>query len=438
MKRRTFIKKLGLTTGTTLAAPYILPSGRLFAATGARKANHVVVCLFAGGVRSLESHLFANGSYGNVMPYTFNGSTENLAGVDVGQILGTPSGQTLQEQGTLFSNVKLKQGPTGHYNGHATLLTGVYTDTNLNINSNPQYPTLFELYRKHNSPSMSALNAWWVSNSLGPYPQLNYSTDPSYGSAYGANYIQPQRFLNVGYDSIYSAENFAFGNNQNTNQNINAIRGFCDENFSRVFSNNEGIVNTIEDRILLEAFIQDNFEKTALGAFNDPWNLGTNAYNNDMLTIFFTEEIIKEFKPELLVVNMQNVDTAHSNTTNYLKNLKRADYALAHLWETIKTTAGMENTILIAVPEHGRNSQTNGRVDGFGREGTDHTGDSMSRDVFTMVLGHQTDSFVNTNSIIDTEKETIDIVPTVANILGFDNDIPAGRINGNVLNEAFN
>ena len=135
---------------------------------------------------------------------------------------------------------------------------------------------------------------------------------------------------------------------------------------------------------------------------------------------------------------MQNVDTAHSNTTNYLKNLKRADYALAHLWETIKTTAGMENTILIAVPEHGRNSQTNGRVDEFGREGTDHTGDSMSRDVFTMVLGHQTDSFVNTNSIIDTEKETIDIVPTVANILGFDNDIPAGRINGNVLNEAFN
>ena len=58
--------------------------------------------------------------------------------------------------------------------------------------------------------------------------------------------------------------------------------------------------------------------------------------------------------------------------------------------------------------------------------------------MFLLVLGHQTDSFVNASSIIDTEKETIDIVPTVANILGFDNDIPAGRINGNVLNEAFN
>ena len=110
------------------------------------------------------------------MPYTFSGGVETLDGVGAGEFLGTPNGLTLQEQGTLFSNVKLKQGPTGHYNGHATLLTGVYTDTNLNINSNPQYPTIFELYRKHNSPSMSALNSWWISNSLGPYPQLNYST----------------------------------------------------------------------------------------------------------------------------------------------------------------------------------------------------------------------------------------------------------------------
>ena len=84
-----------------------------------------------------------------MMPYTFNGNTENLDGL-ISQHINTPSGPTLQEQGTLFKEFRLKNGPTGHYNGHATVLTGVYTDTNLNINSNPQYPTLFELYRKHN------------------------------------------------------------------------------------------------------------------------------------------------------------------------------------------------------------------------------------------------------------------------------------------------
>ena len=71
MKRRAFIKKAGLTAATALATPYLLPSGRLFRASGSRKADHVVVCLFAGGVRSLESHKFANGLYGNRMPILF-------------------------------------------------------------------------------------------------------------------------------------------------------------------------------------------------------------------------------------------------------------------------------------------------------------------------------------------------------------------------------
>ena len=106
MKRRLFLKKLGLTTSATFLAPYILPSGRLFAATGSRKANHVILCLFAGGVRSLESHRYADGEYGNIMPYTFSGGVETLDGVGAGEFLGTPNGLTLQEQGTLFSNVK--------------------------------------------------------------------------------------------------------------------------------------------------------------------------------------------------------------------------------------------------------------------------------------------------------------------------------------------
>ena len=33
--------------------------------------------------------------------------------------------------------------------------------------------------------------------------------------------------------------------------------------------------------------------------------------------------------------------------------------------------------------------------------------------------------------------ESIDIVPTIANILGFDTDILGGLLNGNVLTESF-
>jgi hypothetical protein len=438
MKRRDFIKKAGLTAAATFAAPYILPSGSLFAATGARKAQHVVVCLYAGGVRSLESHKHANGQFGNMMPYTFTGNPIPLAGVDAGNILGTPSGPTLQEQGTLFNEFKMKEGPTGHYNGHATLITGQYTDTSLNINSNPQYPTLFELYRKHNSPSMSALNAWWVSNSLGPYPQLNYSSYPGYGSLYGANHIQPISFLDAGFESVYTEIDPFSGNNEAAiKAKLSHMRDFCDSNFNMEFSSSSGIMNTAEDKIILDQFIQDSFYKAGTGQYNDPWGLG-GGYNGDMYNIFFAEKIIQEFQPELLVVNMQNVDVGHDYATGYLNNMLKADYALWHLWETIKSTPGMEDTILIAVPEHGRNQEGNGIIDAYGREAHDHTNDAMSRDVFCLLLSHQASTPVYSNNIITANTgEVIDIVPTVANILGFDNDIPTGLLNGRVLTEAF-
>ncbi len=71
MKRRGFIKKATAATAGAFMAPYILPSGRLFAATGTRIVDHVVFCLFAGGVRNLESVHKADG---NLMPNTILGS----------------------------------------------------------------------------------------------------------------------------------------------------------------------------------------------------------------------------------------------------------------------------------------------------------------------------------------------------------------------------
>jgi arylsulfatase A-like enzyme len=156
-----------------------------------------------------------------------------------------------------------------------------------------------------------------------------------------------------------------------------------------------------------------------------------------MRTVQFAEKVIQEFKPELLVVNMQGVDVAHDNFTEYASNLQKADYALAHLWNTIQSTTGMaEDTILIAMPEHGRNLEGNGLYDAYGRQALDHTNDAMSREIFALVLGQN--GVVVKDQVFANEKgESIDIVPTIANVLGFDNDIPGGLLNGNVLTESF-
>lgn len=431
MERRKFIRNLGLGAAATIGVPYLLPSGRLFAASGTRKVNHVVFCLFAGGVRNLESVHKADG---NLMPYTLKGN-EGISSDIVGGIDFVPQniGLTLQEQGTLYKEFRMKYGPTGHYGAHATAMTGVYTGENLNINANPQYPTIFELYRKHNSPSMSAKNAWWVSNSLGPYAHLNYSSYEGYGADYGANFIRPRSIISQdGMDNLGNSRTY----NITEEEKVNSLKGFCDAHFTSQYNGAaNSIINTESDKKEIESFINQCFAD--VGQFDDPWQIGQGLYNNDMRAVQFAEKVIQEFRPELLVVNMQNVDVAHDNFTNYASNLQKADYALAHLWNTIQSTPGMsEDTILIAMPEHGRNSEGNGLYDAYGRQALDHTNDVMSREIFALVLGPN--GVVVKDQVFANEKgESIDIVPTIANLLGFDNDIPSGLLNGNVLAESF-
>ncbi|MCS7073359.1 MAG: hypothetical protein NZ108_02720, partial [Bacteroidia bacterium] len=177
MNRREFLWKTGLVTAGLLSAPTILPSGSLFAKTGSRRVNHVVWVLFAGGVRSLESVQKAEG---NLMPNILNG-TEPIS-QDIASILDplppNPLSQPIQRFGTLFKKLSFKRGPTAHFNGHVAAITGKYNDNTLNVRSHPPMPTVFEYFRKHGDPTQSALKTWWISNTLGSFPLLNYSLHP--------------------------------------------------------------------------------------------------------------------------------------------------------------------------------------------------------------------------------------------------------------------
>lgn len=430
--RRTFLKRTALAGAAAIAAPYILPSGRLFASSGNRIANHVVFCLFAGGVRNIES---VDMQRGNLMPRSFSGAGSVASNIAAGMDpLPNFGGASLQSQGTLFREFRYGQGPTGHFNGHSTALTGNYTLQDLSIKEAPKMPTIFEYYRKHNSPAQNALNAWWISNSLGPYPSLNFSSYPGYGALYGANYMQPLTLISEdGLSALSNPQNFS---SAEKNQ-ISSLRNFFNDRFPKASqANNASIENGMLDRDPVQNFIQQELITANNGAYIDPWGLGT-SMNSDMYNVLFTERIIQTFKPELTVVNMQGVDICHSNFTEYCNNLRKADYAVGHLWDTIQNTPGMANdTILIVAPEHGRNLQANTILDQFGNPALDHTSDATSREIFCLVVGPQ--GMVQQNQIItQVTGESIDIVPTISHILGFRDDIPGGMLNGRILNEAF-
>jgi len=112
-----------------MVLPYILPTGRLFAATGSQLAQHVVYVMFAGGVRQQESVLQRYVSdaqnfpvEGNIMLNMLNGAQpmiKQVYGTDpAGQPRGSAPipqilGNTLQTQGTLFPEVSATTA--GHF-----------------------------------------------------------------------------------------------------------------------------------------------------------------------------------------------------------------------------------------------------------------------------------------------------------------------------------
>lgn len=429
MKRKQFIKNAALTAAGSMVVPYILPSGRLFARSGTRRADHVVVCLFAGGVRNTES---VQKSEGNLMRNMLNGTESISSDIAPGvTMLPTLASSPLQNAGTLFKEFRYASGPTGHYNAHAAAITGVYSDQSIQLKQPPPFPTVFEYYRKHNSPANNALNAWWVSNSLGPYPYLNYSTYDGYGAAYGANMIQPYSFFSqsavLGNPATFSSAEKA---------KCDMMRDFANGQFKiPPQAVSSGMVNSPADAEQLQLFLNDMMAQ--LPTIQDPWGIGA-SMTGDMKNIYLGIEILKRFKPELTVINMTDIDIGHFDYTKYVNAIGLADYALYKLWDAIQTPgSGMENnTVLIVVPEHGRNQLPNTVVDAYGRKALDHNNDEMSRHIFCMMAGKgikQGQVFSGPNP----QGETIDVVPTVANILGFDTDITSGVLSGRVLTEAY-
>ena len=61
------------------------------------------------------------------MPNTLFGSESISADIASGVTsLGQVGGSRLQEMGTLFKEFRFAQGPTGHFSGHSSVMTGVY------------------------------------------------------------------------------------------------------------------------------------------------------------------------------------------------------------------------------------------------------------------------------------------------------------------------
>jgi hypothetical protein len=423
MDRRKFINKTGKLAATAFLAPYILPSGRLFAQTGSKMAEHVVYVLFAGGVRQQESVLqrYLDDSQG--LPYAGNIMTNTFSGAAPTQkiVYGTGSGgpnpipailsQSLEAQGTIFKEVA--SSTAAHYGGLNALLQGNTANTQ-GLKSKPVYPTIFEYLRKHGG--YPATKVWFVGNGIGnSVPLLNHSNYAGYGAEYGANFFAPTfTFGDEGFDYLSNAKVY---HPEDQLSPMYQMKYFLDNSFKNLGNSLPLLNNTEDEKQDIKLFMKEMFDKTSAGTIDQP----PVADSGDLQTIGYACELMKWFKPALTVVNMNNVDGCHSDFTGYLRSLHRADHGLGHLWNCVQSIPEMaNNTILIAMPECGRNLEHNNIKDTDNQWFAYDHSDTNSRRVFGVMAGPGVPSNLQVGSEANPIGLTTDGVPTIAEILGGD------------------
>jgi len=135
------------------------------------------------------------------------------------------------------------------------------------------------------------MNAWWISEGLGPYPSLNYSQSSSYGAKYGANYLRPQSILgNSGQSQLGNAVSYQ----PDDVNRINRIKNILDNNFAEAGEQLPGIQNTPENRERIKNFLLQKIQDTANGNldFATPGN-DPNLLTGDLVNISAAWQVLK-------------------------------------------------------------------------------------------------------------------------------------------------
>src|SRR5690606_27409953 len=179
---------------------------------------------------------------------------------------------------------------------------------------------VFELFRKHSALGTDPLSAWWISDQGGPFPFLYSSNYTGYGSRYAGTMVQP---FNLFKSSVsFELPDISPGTFQKFHpEEMGGKEGLTDNFNAEILDRNQSTVSFF-----------NKFQQKFQSINGNIWNLGKRV-NKDIYNAFFASEVIKQFKPRLTVLNMQDVDIGHSDFTAYCNNLHKADFATYKVWE---------------------------------------------------------------------------------------------------------
>jgi hypothetical protein len=296
-------------------------------------------------------------------------------------------------QATFFSQV-VNRGILGHYVATASIVTGVYETFNNFAPVPPDNPTVFEYFRK--DVKRPATDCWVVAPSNG-FARIGESAHRAYGPGFGAGVILPKRLLSA------------------------ALAGGERERYQHLLHDN--YETPLYAPPLTGAQLElDRMAEVLKLSVDDFAAHARSLASPDEMSVYVARQLMRQLAPSLLWVTLHDIDVAHSGTFSlYVEGIQRCDRLCAELWQAIQKDPEYANrTTMFILPDFGRDSDIDSGGNGFQHH---RTGDPASRTTWMMVLGPG----VRQNVVVDRPVESIDLIPTLGSLLGFDARLSRGK-----------
>ena len=334
------------------------------------KGEKTVVVTFSGGARDDET--FAPQGQVNI-PHLMN---------------------ELIPQATFCTQV-VNHGILGHYVATASLATGVYETFNNFADVAPNNPTIFVYFRKGlGHPSH---DTWVIAPSNG-FNRIGQSNGAKFAPGYGTQVILPKRLLAA-----------ALGNSS-AGRGLNSL---LQDNYENPFFTPPSISSdvSLEQLDTLLHVSVDDFTRHAM-----------TLSSADELSVYVMRQLMRKFAPSLLWITLHDMDVAHTGAYSlYIDGIRRTDRLCGEIWKDINSNPEYAGkTTMFVLPDFGRDSDFSSTGNGFQHH---RTGDPLSRTTWMMMLGPN----MCQNVTVDRPLSSLDLVPTVGALMGFDTPGARGK-----------
>jgi hypothetical protein len=300
---------------------------------------------------------------------------------------------TLIPQSTFYTQV-VNHGILGHYVATASLATGVYETFDNFAAVPPHDPTVFEYFRK--GLGRPATDAWVVAPSNG-FNRIGQSDHRGYGEGFGAGVILPKHLLRAAMPSAADAD---YGHLLRDN--------YEDPFFVPELAGNEVQLQQLDEMLRISV---GDFKQHA-ATLSSP----------DELSVYIARQLMRQQAPSLLWITLHDIDIAHSGAYSlYVEGIRRSDRLCVEIWNTIQAEPEYKDcTTMFVLPDFGRDADGDAGGNGFQHH---RTGDALSRTTWMMVLGPG----VRQGATVDRPVDSLDLVPTLGSLLGFQTPLAHGK-----------